>query len=195
MPAKKQVTKEKIIEAAINIIRDKGYGAVNARNIAKELNCSTQPIYLSFSGMEELKTSIAQEAFRIYQNFVSSDMKKGIYPPYKAYGMAYIHFAKEEKELFKFLFMCDRSNEKDRKFEEMLHLLTDNNGLDYDTAYKIHMEMWFFGHGIATMLATSYIKLDEATISDYISDAYKGIRLSHGAINEAEQATTSGKSN
>lgn len=145
--------------------------------------------------MEELKTSIAQEAFRIYQNFVSSDMKKGIYPPYKAYGMAYIHFAKEEKELFKFLFMCDRSNEKDRKFEEMLHLLTDNNGLDYDTAYKIHMEMWFFGHGIATMLATSYIKLDEATISDYISDAYKGIRLCHGAINEAEQATTSGKSN
>ena len=61
----------------------------------------------------------------------------------------------------------------------MLFLLTDNNRIDYETAYKMHMEMWLFGHGIATMLATSFIKLDEETISNYISDVYQGIRLLH----------------
>lgn len=177
MPAKKQVSKEKILETAIDIIREKGMSAVNARNIAKKIGCSTQPIYLSFSGMEELKISIAQEVGNIYQRFISKDMKETNYPPYKAYGMSYIHFAQKEKELFKFLFMCDRSNEQEKKFDEMLFLLTDDNKLDYDIAYKVHMEMWFFGHGIATMLATSFIKLDEETISNYISDAYQGIKL------------------
>ena len=39
-------------------------------------------------------------------------MAEGKYPPYKASGMAYIRFAKEEKELFKLLFMRDRSDRK-----------------------------------------------------------------------------------
>lgn len=179
MPAKKQVSKEKILEAAIDIVRENGMSAINARNIAQKLKCSTQPIYLSFSGMDELKKSVTQEAMKVYQKFISADMDKSEYPPYKAYGMSYIHFAQKEKEIFKLLFMCDRSNEQERKFDEMLFLLTDNNRIDYETAYKMHMEMWLFGHGIATMLATSFIKLDEETISNYISDVYQGIRLRH----------------
>lgn len=181
MSAKKQISKEKILEAAIDIVRQNGINAVNARTIAKKLNCSTQPIYLSFSGMEELKRSTAQEAVKIYQNFLAEEMGHSKYPPYKSYGMSYVHFAQKEKELFRFLFMSDRSKEKEREFNEMLFLLTDNNKMDYTTACKIHMEMWLFGHGIATMLATSYITLDEETISDYMSDVYQGVRLLYAA--------------
>ena len=177
MPAKKQISKEKILEAAIDIIRKNGANAVNARNIAKRLKCSTQPIYLSFSGMDELKTAVTQEATRIYRTFISEEMSNSGYPPYKSFGMGYVRFAQKEKELFQFLFMCDRSKEKEREFNEMLFLLTDNNKTDYETAYKIHMEMWLFGHGIATMLATSYITLDEETISNSMSDVYQGVRL------------------
>ena len=176
MPAKKQISKENIIEVAIDIIRKEGINAVNARNIAKKLKCSTQPIYLSFSGMEELKISVVQEAIKIYQKFISEEMGRSQYPPYKSYGMSYVHFAQKEKELFQFLFMCDRSKEKEREFNEMLFLLTDNDELDYKTAYKINMEMWLFGHGIATMIATSYITMDDETISDYMSDVYQGVR-------------------
>ena len=161
MPAKKQISKENIIEAAIDIIRKEGINAVNARNIAKKLKCSTQPIYLSFSGMEELKISVVQEAIKIYQKFISEEMGRSQYPPYKSYGMSYVHFAQKEKE---------------REFNEMLFLLTDNDELDYKTAYKINMEMWLFGHGIATMIATSYITMDDETISDYMSDVYQGVR-------------------
>ena len=42
MPAKKQISKEKILEAAIDIIRKNGANAVNARNIANSLKCSTK---------------------------------------------------------------------------------------------------------------------------------------------------------
>ena len=49
MPAKKQVTKEMILNAALKLLQEQGYDAVNLRQLAKELGCSTQPVYLSFS--------------------------------------------------------------------------------------------------------------------------------------------------
>ncbi len=47
-----------------------------------------------------------------YQDFIKAEREKSIYPPYKASGMAYIRFAKEEEELFRLLFMRKRSNEQ-----------------------------------------------------------------------------------
>lgn len=53
MPAAKKISKEKIIEAAVAVLRDGGFPAVNARSVAQKLGCSTQPIYASFRSMEE----------------------------------------------------------------------------------------------------------------------------------------------
>ena len=50
MPAKKQISKETLIENAFQIVRSKGMNALNMRTLAKMSNCSTQPIYLSFGG-------------------------------------------------------------------------------------------------------------------------------------------------
>ena len=55
MPAAKKVSKEKIVEAAVDVLRDGGFSAINARSVAKKLGCSTQPIYFSFKNMDELK--------------------------------------------------------------------------------------------------------------------------------------------
>lgn len=41
MPAKKQITKEKILAAAMKILKKDGMEAVNVKRLAKELNCST----------------------------------------------------------------------------------------------------------------------------------------------------------
>lgn len=44
MPRSVQITKEKILAAALDILIRDGYYAVNIKSIAKELKCSTQPI-------------------------------------------------------------------------------------------------------------------------------------------------------
>ena len=44
MPAAKKVSKDEIIDAAIDVLRDDGFAAINARSVAKKLGCSTQPI-------------------------------------------------------------------------------------------------------------------------------------------------------
>ena len=48
MPRSVQIIKEKILAAAMNILIRDGYSAVNIKSIAKELECSTQPIAWQF---------------------------------------------------------------------------------------------------------------------------------------------------
>ena len=107
-------------------------------------------------------------------------MGSGQYPPYKASGMGYIRFAKEEKELFKLLFMRDRSQEvigDDRdEIAELIELVQANTGATQEQAYLFHLEMWLYVHGIASMSATSYLEWDWEMISRMLSDAYLGLK-------------------
>lgn len=56
MPPKVKVTKEEIIAAALEILRQKGMEAVNARAVAAALGCSTQPIFSNYSSMAPCST-------------------------------------------------------------------------------------------------------------------------------------------
>ena len=112
MPPKTKITKEDIVNAAINIVRNNGAQALNARTIANFLNCSTQPIFSNFAKMEELRISVIEKADELCQKYIQHEIDSKRYPVYKSTGMAYIRFAKEEKELFKLLYMRDRTNEE-----------------------------------------------------------------------------------
>lgn len=180
MPPKVKTSKEDIVKTAVNLVRSSGEQAINARNIASALNCSTQPIFSNFSTMEELRRAVKEAAFELYQSYLQRDTASGKYPPYKASGMGYIHFAREEKELFKLIFMCDRSNEVIKEDREavrpLLELIQQNLGISEDNALLFHLETWIYVHGIATMIATSYLNLDDDLISKLLTDAYEGLK-------------------
>ena len=111
MPPRIKITKEDIINAAVELVRNNGEQGINARSIAAALGCSTQPVFSNFATMEELKLAVVEKADQLCQNYIQNEIERGKYPKYKASGMAYILFAKEEKELFKLLYMRDRSKE------------------------------------------------------------------------------------
>ena len=190
MPPKVKITREDVINTALDIIRKYGEGALNARNIAAALNCSTQPVFSNFANMDELFDEAVKAAYELYISFLHDEACKGEYPKYKSFGMAYIKFAKEEKQLFKILFMCDRrgaSLTSTSDFDESVQMIMDANGVTKETAQLMHLEMWTCVHGIATMLATSFLELDRELISNMISDIYHGIRIKHlegGLANE-----------
>ena len=52
MPPKAKVTREDILSACVEIIRESGFDAVNARALASRLGCSTQPIFSNYASME-----------------------------------------------------------------------------------------------------------------------------------------------
>ncbi len=183
MPPKVKITKEEIIKSALNMVRRSGSDAFNARTLATELNCSTQPIFSNFATMEELQKAVILAAYEHYLSFIKNEVESGNYPKYKSFGMAYVRFAKEEKELFKLLFMRNRSEEDTSllpsDYEESVQMIMQANGVTRDTAMLIHLETWTAVHGIGTMLATSFLQLDWDLISNMLTDIYQGIRTRH----------------
>lgn len=178
MPAKKQITKQKILAEAVEIVRQYGITALNMRTLAQACKCSTQPIYLSFSGTDDLKSEVAKEVLNIFNGYIKNEISSGAYPEYKAVGMGYIRFAKEDKRLFKYLLMGDGMNKTGKgqeSFDEFVLMLKKNYGLYQSDAEKLHLQMWIFVHGIASMFATDYIDWDWETVSKIVSDAYNGL--------------------
>lgn len=184
MPPKFKFTRDEITNAALNVTRKNGISGLTARALAAELGCSVKPIFGLFKNMEEVGQEVFIASDLLYQNYLREDMAKGKYSPYKASGMAYIRFAKEERELFKLLFMRDRSREKIEENKEenkeeirpLMQLIQQNLGISEDEAYLFHLEMWLYVHGIATMIATSYLDWDDEFISRVLTDAYMGLK-------------------
>ena len=182
MPPKVKITKEDIINTAVEIVRTSGEQSINARSIAASLNCSTQPIFSNFVTMEELQSAVISNAYERYLGFIDREVKSEKYPKYKAFGMAYVRFAKEEKELFKLLFMRDRTREdlsSSPDFEESVQMIMSANGVTREKAMLMHLELWTFVHGIGTMLATSFLSLEWELVSNMLTDVYQGIRARH----------------
>lgn len=179
MPPRIKVCKEDILQAAVEIVRNQGVDALNARAVAGALGCSTQPVFSNYAGMDELKADVINFAGETYRQFVTREISTGAYPAYKSSGMAYIRFAKEETELFRLLYMRRRTEEEVQTGEEQLQdivgLIQKNTGLSQELAILFHAEMWAFVHGIATMFATSYLNWDFDLISSMLTDVYKGL--------------------
>ena len=185
MPRICKFTKDDIALAAVDIVREKGIEGVTVRSVANRLNASTKVIFTYFSGMEELNREILKKASEIYYEDIFSAMKKGDAPPYKASGLAYINFARNERELFKLLFMRDRRLEDIKEDRESIRPIIDvikkNLNLSEDEAYNFHLEIWTYVHGIATMIATNYIDWDDEFINKALTDAYLGLKMRYTA--------------
>lgn len=184
MAPKVKTTREDIIKTAVEMVKTTGADVLGARAVARVLGCSTQPIFSNFETMDELRLAVVEEADRLCREYMKREMESGKYPPYKATGMAYIRFAKEEKELFKLLYMRDRANEKipeTTEFEnEIEAMVQGNTGLSGQDVKLFHLEMWAYVHGIATMFATRFLDLDWELVSKMLTDSYQGLKKQYG---------------
>lgn len=181
MPAKKQITKEMILSSAFEMLKTGGMETVNVKALAKKLNCSTQPIYLSFENMGALRSELSLLAVNEFLKQIRDyPMRSNLY------DIAYIQFAEKEKYLFQFLFM------RQNAFVELQEALSPiiNNSItqlmaqyhiEREEAHNFHNQLWVHTHGIASMIATNFcdwdIKKAEKMLSEckeYLSQKYGG---------------------
>ncbi len=178
MPPKSRISREQIVEQGLELVRQGGEGALNARGLAAALGCSTQPIFSHFHSMEELKAAVVAATGQVYAQTVERVLATGEYPAYKATGMAYIRFAAEERELFRLLYMRDRTDEVpagEETLEPLYRLLQEQCAIDRDTARLLHLEMWSVVHGIATMVVTGYHPVDPELASRMLTDVFTAL--------------------
>lgn len=185
--AKKQITRDKILKAAFELTRREGAAALSVRSIARTCDCSTQPIYFSFKGIDEIKDEVYKMAMDFFYKYMLNLVAAKEYPEYKSMGIAYVKFAHDEPELFKYVFMTTpriKNSSVDASFEVSVDIIQKNLKISEEAARRLHTEMWIFGHGIATMYITNYIDFDLDTVSKMYKDVYTGIIKNLGGSND-----------
>ncbi|MFA6830488.1 MAG: TetR/AcrR family transcriptional regulator [Bacilli bacterium] len=182
MPPKSKITKEQIVSKGLQLIEEKGLEQLNARSLAKMLSCSTQPLFYCFKNMEEIESEIKKAALTLYEGYINEGLKNP--KPFLGSGLAYIKFAKEHPNLFRFLYMNNSnqnydnvnidSKEDKEIIEETIHKST---GLESDQIKLMHLSSWIFVHGIASMIATKTINYTDDIIEMLLINFYQGMLL------------------
>lgn len=183
MPAKKQIPKSMILSAALKLLKEQGYEAVTIKQLAKELGCSTQPIYLSFSGMEELRGELIPLAVRDFQTYLKDNSKDGVG---RLYDMPYIRFAKETPRLFCFLFMRPNAFSEIKQvlqpmIEHSVQELMDTYHIRHEEADLLHDQLWMHAHGIASMIATDFCDWDMEKAGRMLADCKRAFTKQYEA--------------
>lgn len=179
MPPVKKTGRDEIIDAAFDIVRKEGLDSLNARYIAKRLGTSTQPVFSNFRNMDEVKMEIIKKASLLYFEMLDEEERKGQYPVLKARGMGYVRFAKDERFLFRMLFMDRRLTgvvfPTDDASKE-IGIISDSLGLQEDKSRRMHALLWFFIHGIASLIVTDSLELSEDDVSQALTDTYLALK-------------------
>ena len=66
------ITKEKILAAAIDIVRKGGTSALTARNLSSALGCGVNPIFSAFGSMNGVVEAVRAEARRLFKERVGA---------------------------------------------------------------------------------------------------------------------------
>lgn len=178
MPPKVTHTREKIVAAAIAVIREFGPENLNARTIAEKLGCSTQPVMYHFKTIEELKKSAYQAADEYHTDClmrISTDnMMMDI-------GMNYIRFAYEEKNLFRFLFQSNGLGNHNLSemieadgLKPVIKALTKAADVNDEQVRIIFRSLFLVVHGYASMLANNEMEYNEATVKEDLKFTFYG---------------------
>ena len=210
MPAVRKVSKEQIIDAAVEVLRDNGFSAINARSVAKKLGCSTQPIYFSFKNMDELKTALTERAIELHTQRVRDSLRahEGNDSRYSSYGMGFVKFAAEEKQLFRWLYLEGKQlgpYQNDvllpeiiavivkslaeqgmsvlvvsSEMQEVIGVIVDEFGYAEDTARRFHQDMIYFTYGLAILANTDHLHLTEAELRETFRREFRALISIYG---------------
>jgi AcrR family transcriptional regulator len=107
-----QKTKQAILQAARDIINEKGADGLSLREIANRIDYSPSSLYEYFTSKDEIIAAVCVEGFEQLSNYLNRvpiDL-----PPTERLlelGMAYLDFAKNNPEYFMLIFTTIPSNE------------------------------------------------------------------------------------
>ena len=182
MPPKTRITGEMVVNAAVSVIREYGFENVNARTVAQQLHCSTQPVMYHFATIDELKRAAYAQADQLHSHYLM-DIPPG-HDPILGLGLQYIRFAVEEPLLFRFLFQsgyADENNLQDmidsEALEPVLAVIQAALGMDATKTREVFLTVALFAHGYASIIANNSLEYDEKQIAAHLERAWNGAVL------------------
>ena len=141
------VTKERILSAALNLVRSGGPSALSARSLCQALGCGANAVFSAFGSIQGVRDAVKKEAGALYRRRVGAGFS--LNPPFKGFGMALLWFAMDEPELFKLVMEADAPSESFEHYadtyvgfkEESLAAITASFGLRGHNAEMLYYQM------------------------------------------------------
>lgn len=166
MARKKEIDKQRILDAAYKLAVRGGIESLTARNIAKAVNCSTQPIYLEFENMQDLRNQVLAR--------ISDELKSNILQqnftgePLIDLDLSYLYFAKEHVDLFRAMFVDGKFGNQMivdtlmglglEKFKQQF----DAEQFSEERLNHIVISNWIAATGLATLLINKMANFTQA---------------------------------
>lgn len=187
MARKVQITKEIILQAALDMLIRDGYSSINIKTLAKEIGCSTQPLVWHFDNMEGLRTALSEYASD-YANAKMSPTEQNGIDSFEQIGRAYVKIAVNEPNLFRFLYLND-NNKKENQFgsivsseksRELIEQISFHLELAKENVGRYLQNTVIYAYGVATLVATNVIQASEEEMMEMINRAADAFILQEG---------------
>ncbi|MBL1072100.1 TetR/AcrR family transcriptional regulator [Lactobacillus kitasatonis] len=186
MARKKEISKDKILDTAYKMAIKDGIEGLTARSIAKAGHFSTQPLYLEFDNMEDLRAQVLKR--------ISDDLKAHILQqkytgePLIDLDLSYIDFAKKHVNLFRAMFVDGKFGSKiiadtlmDLGVEKFNEQYPDTD-YDQDRIHNIVVANWISTTGMAALVVNEIASFSQNQIINVLNaqihDAMLNDRLS-----------------
>jgi AcrR family transcriptional regulator len=181
MARKKTITRDQILKAAYEVVATEGFTRFTARNIAAKMKCSTQPIYLEFKNMEDLKSALISQIFDYLATDVFPIERRG--DIIVDLTLNYIGFANKEKRLYRALYLEEygggdsmqqfsfdlfvKSVKKDPKYSELSTV----------ELQSLHTGVWIVATGLAALMSSGIIHPTEDQIAKLMTETVDNILI------------------
>lgn len=184
MPPKAKFTKEQIMEAALQLVRQNGGDALTARALGDKLGSSARPIFTVFQSMEEVRQGVETAARRLYDGYVAAGLEQTCMPAFKGVGMQYIKFARSEPKLFQLLFMTEQVRKPDvtevlpvidENYLQILASIRNCYPLNQEDSEWLYRHLWIYTHGIAVLCATGLCAFTEEEIGRMLTEVFTAL--------------------
>ena len=149
------ITKDRILSAALDIVRRGGSESLTARSLSAALGCGAGALFNSFGSIQGIRDAVKAEARRLYQSRVRAGFS--LNPPFKGFGMAFLWFAVDEPQLFSLIMDASRPTGTFKDYidtfvgfkEECLAAIGTSFGLRGSDAQQLYYQMILVALGLA----------------------------------------------
>lgn len=198
MARKTQISKEVILQKALEMLIRDGYSSINIKTLSREIGCSTQPLVWHFGNMDGLRKALAVYAL----NYANSKLAPTAQDAKDAFAQVistYVQIALREPNLFKFLYMNsdssatlsdDEASKSDNSFGELAARLSAAYQISAEKISRYLQHIIVYTHGIAALAVAGIVPASEEEVMQMIDYAAASFRMKEGIPSEELQKGT-----
>ena len=184
MPPKPKFTKDEIVQAALEVVSQKGVEALTAKELGDALGSSARPIFTVFRCMKEVQDEVRAAAMRRFERFAAQALPN--MPLFKQVGMQMVLFGAKEPKLYQLLFMQENHNAAsfDDVFgalgptaETCIQSLRNAHGLTEAESRLLFETVWIYTFGIGALCATGTCRFSEQRLGEMLSTEFQAMLL------------------